>query len=65
MPQGSPLTALSERVTAVEASVVSMNVRLTALETTVQELALVVEQLKQAQLKWAVPFRFSMPPLQV
>lgn len=65
MPQGNPLTALSERITALEATVASLNTRVTTLETTVHELGLVVESLKQNQLKWAPPFRFSMPPLPV
>lgn len=65
MPTGNPLIALSERITAVEATVTALNTRVAELETTVQALSLIVEQLKQNQLKWSPPFRFSMPPLQV
>lgn len=65
MPHGNPFTALAERVTVLESTVASLNTRVASLETTVHELGLLVEQLKQNQLKWSVPFRFSMPPLQV
>lgn len=65
MPTGNPFVALAERITALEGTVASLNTRVGSLETTAHELSLLVEQLKQNQLKWSVPFRFSMPPLQV
>lgn len=65
MPPVNPVTGLSERVVLLEAATVSLITRVTTLETTVLELSVLVEQLKQNQLKWAPPFRFSMPPLQV
>jgi phage shock protein A len=65
MPPNNPIAALSERVTALEATVGTLSTRVTSLEATLSELNTLVESLKQNQMKWAPPFRFSMPPLQL
>lgn len=56
--QRSPIRILQDRVTQLES-------RVAASEAQILDLQAMVSALQAHQMKWAPPFQFPMPPLQV